>query len=124
MSTTLNITADQGSSLSYVFTLKDTGNSPFDLTDYDARLQVRRTFGDTAILVNCTLANSKLVKTNAAGGVLTLGIAPADTTGIRFNNKDDDTLEAVYDLEIQSNTTGKVHKPARGTFTLNREVTR
>ena len=123
MSNTLNIPMDQGSSLTYTFTLTDTGNSPFNLTGCDARLQVRKTFGATAIEINATLSNSKLVITNATGGVLTFNLVPADTTGIRFNNKDDDTLECVYDLEVQT-AAGRVYKPARGTFTLNREVTR
>lgn len=123
MSNALDVTMDQGSSLTHTFTLKTEANLPFDLTGYDARLQIRRTFGDTTVLVNCTLSNAKLVLTSAAGGILTLALAPADTSSIRFNALNDESLECVYDLEIQS-ALGKVYKPARGTFTLNREVTR
>jgi hypothetical protein len=123
MSNTLDITMDQGSSLSYTFTLQGTSGSAFDLTGYDARLQVRKSYGDSAVQVNCTLANSKLVLTDASGGLLSLKLAPADTSSIRFPAKDDDTLTCVYDLELQS-PAGTVYKPARGAFTLNREVTR
>lgn len=123
MSNLLNITMDQGSTQPFIFTIKDENNAVVNLAGYDFRLQVRRTYGDTSALVNCTLANGKLAITNAAGGVVTLTLAPGDTSGIRFNSADDDTLECVYDLELVT-PTGKVAKPARGTFTLNREVTR
>jgi hypothetical protein len=123
MSNIINLVADQGSSLTQTFTLKDVDGLAFNLTGFDARLQVRKTYGATAAEINATLANSKLALTNAVGGVLTWTISPSDTTGIRFNEKDDDSLELVFDLEVIS-AAGKVYKPARGTITLNREVTR
>jgi hypothetical protein len=123
MSNQLDITIDQGSSLLYTFTLQDTYGLPYVLTSFDARLQVRRTYGDTSVLINCTIANSKLVLTNAAQGILSLVLAPADTSSIRFNSKDDDTLDCVYDLEI-IRPDSKVYKPAKGAFVINREVTR
>lgn len=120
MSNILNIAMDQGSSLRYTFTLIDQDNLPIDLTSYDARLQIRRTYGDTSVLVNCTLANNKLSKLSNS---VILNLLPTDTSLIRFNAREDDTLECVYDLEIIS-ATGVVSKPAKGTFTINREVTR
>ena len=120
---TVNITLDQGSSLELVLTVQDNSEQPIDLTDLDCRFQVRRTFGATSTLINGTLANGKLTKTDATNGILTLALAPADTSAIRFNEVEDDTLECVWDLELQD-LDGKVYKPARGTFTLNREVTR
>jgi hypothetical protein len=120
MSNTKNITVDQGSSYTYIFTLMDVASYPFDLTGYDARLQVRRTYGDTGILLTATVVNGKLV---IGTNTVTLNLEPDDTSSIRFTNKDDDILEAVYDLEIVSSA-GKVYKPARGLFTLNREITR
>lgn len=122
MSNTLNLAVDQGSSLTYLFNVQDSTAAPFDLTGYDARLQVRKTYGSPAE-INCTLANSKLVLTNALEGKLTLNLAPSDTSGIKYAAATDDSLECVYDLEIQS-PTGKVYKPAKGTFTISREVTR
>lgn len=123
MSNIRNLVCDQGSTFTFIFNLKNDVGAAFNLTGYDARLQVRRTYGDTSTLINATLANSKLVLTNAVGGILTLTLAPSDTSSIRFNGVGDETLECVYDLEIQSSL-GQVAKPARGTFTLNREVTR
>lgn len=122
MSNVKNIVLDQGSSYTYTFTLTDGMGAVFNLTGYDARMQVRRTYGDSTILLNATVANAKLA-INTVLGTVTLDIAPADTNTIRFNEKDDDTLECVYDLEIVSST-GRVYKPAKGTFTLNREVSR
>jgi hypothetical protein len=121
MTNTKDITVDQGSSLTYVFTLLDSNGAPFSLTSFDARLQVRRSFGATSTLINCTLANSKLTIT--APNIITLKLLPTDTSTIRFNAVEDDTLDAVYDLEIITPTLD-VFKPARGAFTINREVTR
>ncbi len=123
MSNQLNINIDQGSTLNFQFNLQDPAGDPYNLTGYEARLQVRRSFGATAVEINCTLQNGKLVLTNAAEGALTLVLAPSDTSSIRFNNKEDDTLDCVYDLEVQS-PSGRVYKPAKGSFTISREVTR
>ena len=123
MSNILNISADQGSTLVYTFTLKDQTNAALNLTGYDARMQLRKTYGATAVDLNCTLANGKLAITNAASGVLVLSLSPSDTSSIRFASVNDDELSCVYDLEIVSGS-GAVYKAARGTFTLSREVTR
>ena len=111
MSNISNKTIDQGSSQTFTFTIKDSSNNLFDLTGYDARLQVRRTFGATSVLINGTLANGKLVL-NTAASTVSWVITPADTTGIAFNAKEDDTLDCVYDLEIIS-PASKVYKPVR-----------
>jgi len=113
---------DQGSSYSYTFTLVNPDNSAFDLTGFDARLHVRRSYGNSSVLIDCTVANSKLTITPLLGTVV-LSLAPSDTSDIAFNSKDDDSLDSVYDLEIVS-PASKVYKPARGTLTLTREVTR
>jgi len=117
---------DQGSSKDFIFTITTDGEppAPFDLTGYTARAQVRRSYGaKDGVLINCTLANGKLVLTDVAGGVLTLSLAPEDTSLILFADKEDAVLVCVYDLEIIS-PTGDVYKPARGNLTLHREVTR
>jgi hypothetical protein len=121
---TLDISMDQGSSLTHIFNIKNADLSAFDLTDFDARLQVRRSYGATTTEINGTLANSKLVKVSAINGTLSLVLTPADTSGIKFVNKDDETLDCVYDLEIQNTISGKVYKPAKGAFVISREVTR
>lgn len=123
MNNNLDIEMMQGSSLTYNFKLKQENGEPYVLTDIDARLQVRASYGATTPLINCTLANGKLVLTSAALGILSLVLAPEDTSPIRFAQKDDESFKMVYDLEIVS-PSAKVYKPATGTLTINREVTR
>lgn len=120
MSNVKNITIDQGSSFTYTFTLTDVTNDPFDVTAYDARLMVRRSYGDTAVLMNATVTNGKLV---ISTNTVAWNISPDDTSLIKFNSKDDDTLECVYDLEVIS-PLSKVYKAAKGTLTIYREVSR
>lgn len=123
MDNILNITMDQGSSLDYSFYLQTEDGDPFNLTSYDVRMQVRKSYGSTSTEINATLANGKVALENAVGGHLKVLLLPSDTSSIRFNAVNDESLECVYDLEIIS-PVGQVWKPARGTFTLNREVTR
>lgn len=123
MDNILNITMDQGSSLDYSFYLQTEDGDPFNLSGYDVRMQVRKSYGSTSTEINATLANGKVALENAAGGHLKVVLLPSDTSSIRFNGVNDESLECVYDLEIIS-PVGQVWKPARGTFTLNREVTR
>lgn len=123
MSNTLNIEMDQGSTLEYTFTLRTISNDPVNITGFDARLMVRKTYGSANAEITATIANSKLTVVDAANGILKLTLTPDDTRLIRFANRNDDTLECVYDLEIIT-PTSKVYKPARGNFTIRREVTR
>ena len=123
MSNALDITMDQGSTLIYNFNLSASTGAPLDLTGFDARMQVRAAFGASSALINCTLPNGKLTITNATQGALTLQLQPTDTSSIRFPGLNDDTYDCVYDLEIVD-PVGNVYKPARGNFTINREVTR
>lgn len=116
------LTVDQGSTFEHTFTFTVNGE-PYDITGFDARMQIRRTYGDTSTVWNGTLANGKLVMVDTAAGKLKIVFAPNDFTSTRFNEKDDDTLECVFDLEL-IDLGGRVRKPARGTVTIYREVTR
>lgn len=116
------ITVDQGSTFEHTFTFTVDGD-PYDITGFDARMQIRKTYGDTSVVWNGTLANNKLVLVTPASGVLKVVFSASDFTSTRFNNVNDDTLECVFDLELVD-LASKIHKPARGTVTINREVTR
>lgn len=121
----LNFSLDQGSNLDVVFTCRDQTNTLINLTGYDARVQVRPTYGSAAF-INGTLANSKLVVTNAVGGVLTWKIAASDTagsSGLKWTSPTEEFVDVVYDVELIT-PTGAVYKPARGVVTIYREVTR
>jgi hypothetical protein len=123
MSTLLNITVDQGSALDYIFMVQDSNGAAFNLTGCSAALMVRKTYSSASASISATTVNAKLVITSAVGGQLTWHIIPADTVPITFNAVNDDTIDCVYDLEI-TNGAGFIYKAARGTFTINREVTR
>lgn len=123
MANELDITMDQGSSLDYTFNLRNQDGTPFDLSGYDARMQVRKTYGAVSPVISCTLANSKIIISAPLTGKIEIALLPSDTSLIRFNAVDDATLECVYDIELQSST-GFVFKPSSGNFTINREVTR
>lgn len=119
----LEINIDQGSTFEHTFTFTN-GGLPYDLSNYDARLMVRKTYGASTPVYSGTIANGKLVYVNASIGQLKIIFTPSDTTDIKFASADDSTLDCVFDLEIQHSISGKVHKPASGTIVLNREVTR
>jgi hypothetical protein len=116
-----NIAIEQGQSVEIPFAITQ-GASPLNMTGYDVRLQVRRTLADTTTLINCTLANGKISWVSQSGGTFKLILLPTDTSGLRFKTGED-AIDAVYDLELINNT-GVVFKACKGSFTINREVTR
>lgn len=118
-----NITADQGSTIKVDFSLTTVGGIPLDLSGYTLRLQVRKSFDSADTLINCTLANGKLIWVSQIGGAFKLHIAAAETSAIRFSKDSPELLEGYYDLEIED-ALGDVSKPVKGSFILNREVTR
>lgn len=121
MSNIVDFEMDQGTTYTRRFTLKNEDGTPFDLTGFDARMQVRKSYGAPGSpLINCTTQNGKLV---LSPGMVTLHLAPGDTEPIKFASAEDASLETVYDLEIISPDM-QVVRPAKGTLTLNREVTR
>lgn len=116
-----DITMDQGSALTLKIQLK-ASNVPINMTGYDLRMQVRRSYSDTTTLINCTLANGKLSWIDAALGKFQILLAASDTSSIRFLSGED-TIDGVYDLEI-TDVSGNTTKPMKGSFSINREVTR
>ena len=117
------IQVDQGSTFEHTFTLT-VNSQPFDLTGYDARMQVRKTYGSSTPVFDGTLSNGKLNIVSAVNGTLKVIMTPADSSVIKFNSTDDSTLDCVFDVEIQNILTGKVYKPVKGTLVFAREVTR
>lgn len=113
-----NIECDQGSTFTRTFTLDyqdavdKTVWHPWDLAGYIARMQVR----------SDPYAASTLLDLSMEDGYLTLEdnkihlYLPAEVTA-------DVERSGVYDIEIVS-PSGEVHKPVKGTFKLNLEVTK
>lgn len=116
-----DITMEQGQSITIPYAITR-GGDPLDLTGYDLRLQVRRTLNDSTVLINCTLANGKLVWLDQANGTFKLVLAASDTSLIPFRSGEE-AIDGVYDLELVT-VTNVVFKAAKGAFIINREVTR
>ena len=85
-------------------------------------MQARANYGSTNALLNFTVANGK-ISLGGAHGTITLNFAPTDTSLLRFPNLNDSEYDCYYDVEIISPTSA-VYKPASGTFTILREITR
>lgn len=110
-----NITCDQGATFERVFTLlQGDGETPYNLTGYTARMQIRRNIDEETSLVDLTTANGRIALGGAAG-TITVTMNPATTAAL--------TDDGVYDLEIVSGG-GAVYRVLKGAFRLEREVTR
>tara|TARA_R110000851_G_scaffold12997_3_gene44684 strand:- start:4607 stop:4966 length:360 start_codon:yes stop_codon:yes gene_type:complete len=119
MAVTKNLTVDQGSTYVHNFTVQESNGDATDLTNYSARLQVRRSYDNSNVILEATNVNNK-INVDASNGILRLTLLPADTSNIGFTGAN---LEAVYDLEIES-IAGVVTRLIEGSFTIDREVTR
>lgn len=104
-----NIRIDQGSDFSIQLTVKESGSAK-NLTGYSVRAQLRSSITSSSIAATftCTI-------TNAANGVITMGLPASTTTGLSAGSY-------VYDLEVV--TGSAVQRLIEGTATLRAEVTR
>ena len=108
-----NISADQGSTFTFQFTMKTAGVA-WNLTGYTARMQVRPDASSSTIYVTATTVNGYIVLGGAAGTV-TVTI-PASVMETVVDGKH------VYDIELVNGTT--VYRVLEGKFTVKQEVTR
>jgi hypothetical protein len=124
---TYDMTCEQGSTFIRLLEIEmpdpadPTGQTflPFDLTDYSARMQVRRTLESSTTMLNLTTTSvngSQIVmQPNNDSNALKIYISDEATALI--------TSSGVYDLEIENNT-GEVSRLIEGQFILIPEVTR
>ena len=89
----------------------------FDLSGYEARMQVRRTTESTAFLVELTTDNGGLIVNPNGDETNLIRIYMSDAVTSSISNS------GVYDLEIISGS-GVVSRILQGTFTLSPQVTR
>ncbi len=109
---------NQINSLSY--TTYSTGgvleyNTPVGLSNYTARLQVKRKITDTEAVLTLTTENGGIILDNVYK-TITLKATAQQTALLNFNS-------AVYDLELIDGS-GKVYRFAEGSLTLKPEVTK
>ena len=116
-STYKEIMIDQGSTFLDTITLKNVDNTPFDLTNYSVRGQLRKSVSSsTATNFNCNV-------TDAANGVFTFALTAAQTAALVTQNYMPSIY--VYDIEIYDTATQTtVYKVLKGRARIEPEVTR
>lgn len=109
-----NFTVDQGATFSRRISITNADGSIFDLTDYSARMQIRRDIAATAVMLELTTDNG-LLTVNGSAGTIDIYMPPSSTEQL--------DRDGVYDLEIYD-PSGSVYRPIRGAVRVNLEVTR
>jgi hypothetical protein len=109
-----DITCDQGATFSRVITWRNSNNTPIDLTNYTARMQVRANYPSTTVVLSLTTENAGIALGGALG-TITLAATATATAAITAD-------QYVYDLEMI--TGSQVTRLIEGTFTVTPEVTR
>jgi hypothetical protein len=111
-----NIVCDQGSTFEREIELMDSDETPYNLSGYTARMQVRREVDSTGTpLIELTTENGRISLFGTLG-IIALALTPTETSSL--------SRGGYYDLEIVQTSTGKVFKVLRGEFRLEKEVTR
>lgn len=108
-----NFNAPQGSTLTRTIVYKS-NDAAVDLTNYSARMQVRRSVSDSTTLLS--LVSPTDISIVGAEGKITVNVSATAMSAIPSGS-------FVYDLEIQSNA-GVVTRLIEGRFIVTPEVTR
>ena len=108
-----NITMDQGAQWTLQVVYDNNNGTPFDLTGYTARMQVRPKFGSDNAVLTISSPSSGIVITPLTG-TLNLTATTAQTGDIPGGFY-------VYDLEISSG--GVVTRLMQGSVTIRDQVT-
>ena len=118
---------EQGATLDFELAYKDSGSNPIDLTNYQARMQIRPSIGsDTVFLTLSSSLASDGTGLNMAGSD---GLNPptSGTIGVFISANSSSQLDfntAVYDLEIATGSTyPTVTRILEGEIQLNKNVT-
>jgi len=110
-----DITCEQGASFVRLIRVLDDEGAPRDLTDYTARMHVRRTKTSSTLLIELTTENDRIIIGPPEDGVLQLVLTAEETSDL--------TDEGVYDLELIA-PDDTVERLMQGKFKLDLEVTR
>jgi hypothetical protein len=109
-----NIQADQGSTLLRTLTWTDANGTPINLTNYTARMQVRKNLSDAVAVLSLSTQNGGIVLGGALG---TIDLIVSDTQMALIEQG-----SYLYDLEMLTNNT--VTRIVQGSFIVSGEVTR
>lgn len=108
-----NILIEQGATFRKEFQWFDKDNNPVDITEYSARMKVKKNKQTKIALIELTDENEGIeIK---GDGIFILHITAADTEKLAFT-------EGVYDLEFEA-PDGTVTRLLEGSCTLSSEVT-
>ena len=116
---------EQGATTDFQLVWKDANNSPVNLSDYSARMQIRTGYGGTLI---CALSSSLAADgtglnfsgsngtTPLSSGSIGIFISAVSSSAFTFT-------EAKYDLELEEKTTGYVTRLIEGKVKLSKNIT-
>ena len=117
-----NFKAEQGAPLFFTVAYASTTTvgdvvteTPIDITDYDASMQVRLTAANTNVILSLTSGVELTI--NGAAGTIDGVVAATVLSAIA-------PLKYVYDLELHHKTNGTVIRLIQGAFPVSAEVTR
>jgi hypothetical protein len=106
---------EQGSTLLKPFVWKDSTGTPVNLSNYTAKMQIRKSAASSDVLHELSTANGRLTIT-ANEGKVTMIFAASVSAGFTWRR-------GVYDLELTS-VNGTVKRLLQGEITVSPEVTR
>lgn len=109
-----NIVCEQGASFQRVFTLTNPDGTMYDLSEFSARMHVRKDYDATTPLIALTTSNGRIAVYGEFGEIH-INLTAEDTATL--------TRNGVYDLEIFKED-GTVHRVVKGAFRVDREATK
>lgn len=112
---TWNTTIEQGATWERVLTWRDAADAPVDLTDYTARMTLRKANGKTETLTMVSGSGGKITL-GGSSGTITLTLSATDTAALP-------AVPHVYDLEMVDGD-DTVTRLVEGTITIKPEQTR
>lgn len=116
-----SFTIEQGSTVDFSIIYNDSNGNPIDLSQYDAKMQIRLTYGSTPFITLSSSINSDgtgLNMTNASSGSIGIYIASCTSSLLNFD-------VASYDLDIISGSGDcpVVTRILEGKVKLSKEIT-
>ena len=116
MAATYDFEIEQGANLVLSFVWKDSTATPIDLTNYTARMQIRKSKSATATQLD--ISTSDYITLGDALGTISIDVPASVTAALDFTS-------GVYDLELVSGDgNATVYRFLQGCVELNKEVTR
>jgi hypothetical protein len=114
---TINLIIEKGAKFNKQFIWKDSSNTPVDLSNYEARMQIRETVDSATVIDELTTANGGITLGGSAGTIdLYLGATETDAIAIS---------SGVYDLEIYDPLDDDdVTRLVEGSISIKTSVTR